>query len=214
MKPCCILGNYTTSEQIKVLKDFKEKKFNVLCATTVVEEGLDISACKLVVNFDSPDTTKSFIQRRGRARARGGLFIFLVPESKSSKDLLHLKSIQNQETEMNCLSQSLDSVDTDLLGKLIGTEQDVKVDHQVVIANKQDIIADNQEQKYATQLLYQYCQQLQPLELFKPQPIFITEKVSESPKLYSTSVLLPSAVPPSIRCCKGIYLLLELSSNN
>ncbi|KAL4181409.1 hypothetical protein AMTRI_Chr12g271070 [Amborella trichopoda] len=51
---------------------------NLLIATNVAEEGLDIQTCCLVVRYDMPETVASFIQSRGRARMQQSEYAFLV----------------------------------------------------------------------------------------------------------------------------------------
>lgn len=41
----------------------------ILVCTSVVEEGLDVPSCNCVIHFDTPSTTRSTLQRNGRARA-------------------------------------------------------------------------------------------------------------------------------------------------
>jgi endoribonuclease Dicer len=56
---------------------------NLLVATSVGEEGLDIQTCCLVVRFDLPETVSSFIQSRGRARMTKSKYVFLLERSSS-----------------------------------------------------------------------------------------------------------------------------------
>ena len=53
-------------------------QLNLLIATKVGEEGLDIQTCCLVIRFDLPETVSSFIQSRGRARMPQSKYVFLV----------------------------------------------------------------------------------------------------------------------------------------
>lgn len=53
-------------------------QLNLLVATKVGEEGLDIQTCCLVIRFDLPETLASFIQSRGRARMPQSEYAFLV----------------------------------------------------------------------------------------------------------------------------------------
>lgn len=57
-----VVGQNKQRDQIRTLVEFKAGRFNVLFATDVVEEGLDVRTCQLVVNFDIPSTLKSLIQ--------------------------------------------------------------------------------------------------------------------------------------------------------
>ncbi|KAJ1860662.1 Dicer-like protein 1, partial [Coemansia sp. RSA 2703] len=63
-----------------VLEDFASGHLNLIFATQVAEEGVDIQPCNLVIRFDMPNTTTSLIQSRGRARMAGSQFIVMVPE--------------------------------------------------------------------------------------------------------------------------------------
>lgn len=50
------------------IEKFKNNAINVLIATSVIEEGLDISTCNLVICLNEILNVKSFIQTKGRAR--------------------------------------------------------------------------------------------------------------------------------------------------
>ncbi|RAL58356.1 hypothetical protein DID88_005773 [Monilinia fructigena] len=65
------------SEQKDTLSDFKRRKIDILIATSVLEEGIDVRACNLVICFSKPENLKSFIQRRGRARQQDSKLILL-----------------------------------------------------------------------------------------------------------------------------------------
>ena len=55
----------------ETLQKFREGRVNVLVSTSVVEEGIDVPSCNLVIKFDFPQTFRSFVQSRGRARQKG-----------------------------------------------------------------------------------------------------------------------------------------------
>jgi len=71
--------------QMKTLAKFRTGEVNLLIATSVVEEGIDIPQCNMVICFDEPDNLKSFIQRRGRARLRKSKLVMMVEESSKSR---------------------------------------------------------------------------------------------------------------------------------
>ena len=69
-------------KQNDVLKKFRLREINVLVGTSVVEEGVDIPRCNLVVMFDFPQNFRAFVQSRGRGRAKGAKYVMLVPENE------------------------------------------------------------------------------------------------------------------------------------
>lgn len=62
------------------LDDFRVGKKNIIIATSVLEEGIDVSSCQTVICFDPPKNLISFVQRRGRARKKGSKYIVLLGE--------------------------------------------------------------------------------------------------------------------------------------
>lgn len=70
----------TPKNQIGVIEEFRSGNINLLLSTSVVEEGLDIPACHLVVCFSLPQNLKSFIQRRGRARRAKSTYVLMFEE--------------------------------------------------------------------------------------------------------------------------------------
>lgn len=71
---------FTQKKQIEVLDGFRSNEFNVLVATQVGEEGLDIPECNLVVFYDCVPSVVPHIQRRGRTgrRSPGRVVIFVA----------------------------------------------------------------------------------------------------------------------------------------
>ncbi len=71
---------FSQKKQIEVLDGFRNNEFNVLVATQVGEEGLDIPECNLVVFYDCVPSVVPYIQRRGRTgrHAPGRVVIFVA----------------------------------------------------------------------------------------------------------------------------------------
>ncbi|MBI2673447.1 DEAD/DEAH box helicase, partial [Candidatus Woesearchaeota archaeon] len=72
-------------EQIKILDEFKEGKYNVIVTTSIAEEGLDIVSVDLVVFYEPVPSAIRSIQRRGRTgRQSKGRVIIMI--TKGTRD--------------------------------------------------------------------------------------------------------------------------------
>jgi Fanconi anemia group M protein len=73
-------------EQVEILEKFRHGVFNVLCATNVAEEGLDIAECNLVIFYDNSASEIRLIQRMGRTGRSGkGKVVFLYTKGTSDE---------------------------------------------------------------------------------------------------------------------------------
>lgn len=71
---------FSQKKQVEILDGFRNNEFNVLVATQVGEEGLDIPECNLVIFYDCVPSVVPYIQRRGRTgrHAPGRVVIFVA----------------------------------------------------------------------------------------------------------------------------------------
>nr|XP_023020794.1 endoribonuclease Dicer-like [Leptinotarsa decemlineata] len=69
---------YGAKRNKRVLQAFTDKEINVLVASNVLEEGVDIPKCTLVIKYDRPEDYRSYIQSKGRARHRKSLYYIMV----------------------------------------------------------------------------------------------------------------------------------------
>ncbi len=66
-----IHADRTQAQRRTALAGFKSGKYRILVATDVAARGIDVNDIKLVVNFDLPDDSESYVHRIGRT-ARAG----------------------------------------------------------------------------------------------------------------------------------------------
>uniref|UniRef100_A0A1A8I4D8 ribonuclease III n=2 Tax=Nothobranchius TaxID=28779 RepID=A0A1A8I4D8_NOTKU len=84
-------------KQEEVLRKFRAHETNLLIATSIVEEGVDIPKCNLVVRFDLPADYRSYVQSKGRARAPVSNYIMLADSERTKsfeEDLTTYKAIE------------------------------------------------------------------------------------------------------------------------
>lgn len=63
----------------KVLDRFKRGEINLIIATSVLEEGIDLQECNLVISYDTPKTFRSYVQSKGRARMQNSQYVIMTP---------------------------------------------------------------------------------------------------------------------------------------
>ncbi|KAF4455429.1 hypothetical protein F53441_2218 [Fusarium austroafricanum] len=84
------------AQQIETIERFKRGEFNVLVATSIGEEGLDIGQVDLIVCYDSSASPIRMLQRMGRTgRKRAGNIVLLLMRGKEEDQFA--KSKDNYE---------------------------------------------------------------------------------------------------------------------
>ncbi|CAB1419892.1 unnamed protein product [Pleuronectes platessa] len=99
-------------KQEEVLRKFRAHETNLLIATSIVEEGVDIPKCNLVVRFDLPTEYRSYVQSKGRARAPVSNYIMLADSERTKafeEDLATYKAIE--KILRNKCSKSVEVID-------------------------------------------------------------------------------------------------------
>jgi len=86
-------------QQKKIIEDFSEGKINVLCATCIAEEGLDIPEVNTVIFYEPVPSAIRAIQRAGRtARLMKGKLIMLI--TKKTRDEAFFYVSKSRERQM------------------------------------------------------------------------------------------------------------------
>lgn len=61
------------------------RECNLLVGTSVLEEGIDIPKCNLVIHFNVPQAYRSYVQSKGRARAQDAYYILMIEEDRTAR---------------------------------------------------------------------------------------------------------------------------------
>ncbi|MCX8194784.1 MAG: helicase-related protein [Candidatus Micrarchaeota archaeon] len=89
----------TAEEQKKTIERFSRGEFDIMVATSIGEEGLDIPSVDTVIFFEPIPSEIRSIQRRGRAgRLRAGRVVVLI--AADTKDEAHFYSSRKKEERM------------------------------------------------------------------------------------------------------------------
>ena len=94
------ISGLSQKEQKKMIEEFSSGEINVLCATSIGEEGLDIPEVNMVIFYESVPSAIRKIQRSGRtARLMAGKLIMLI--TKSTRDETYYYVANAKEKKMH-----------------------------------------------------------------------------------------------------------------
>ncbi len=85
IRSAAIHGNKSQTARQKALGAFKEGKLKVLVATDIAARGIDVEDLALVVNYDLPNVSETYVHRigrTGRANASGIALSFCMAEER------------------------------------------------------------------------------------------------------------------------------------
>jgi len=118
-----IHGGMEQRDRLRVMNDFKQGYFRYLVATDVAARGIDIDNISLVINYDIPQDSESYVHRIGRTgrKSREGRAITFVTkyENKFLNDIqryigkeIPLKERPDEETVNNSKQEFVEKINT------------------------------------------------------------------------------------------------------
>ncbi|XP_034923676.1 endoribonuclease Dicer homolog 2 [Populus alba] len=180
------LQSQTRKIQNEIVEEFRKGMVNIIIATSILEEGLDVQSCNLVIRFDPSATVSSYIQSRGRARKQNSDYLLMVKRGDfstqarlenylASGDIMRRESLRHAYIPCSPLLGELD----DEFYRVEGTGAVVTLSSSV-------------------SLIYFYCSRLPSDRYFKPAPRCIIDKETMTCTLH-----LPKSSPVQTICVQG-----------
>ncbi|CAB4316121.1 unnamed protein product [Prunus armeniaca] len=153
------MQSQTRKKQNEIVEEFRNGMVNIIVATSILEEGLDVQSCNLVIRFDPSSTVCSFIQSRGRARMQNSDYVLMMKSGDrnthsrlqnylASGDIMRKESLLH--SSLPCTSLEIDLQDDDFY-RVESTGASLTLGSSI-------------------QLMYFYCSRLPSDGYFKPAP--------------------------------------------
>ncbi|KAL7586046.1 endoribonuclease Dicer homolog 2 [Lactuca sativa] len=191
-----LMQSQSRGVQNKIVDEFHKGIVNIIVATSILEEGLDVQKCNLVIRFDPASTVCSFIQSRGRARMQNSDFLLLVKSgdddtlNKVNNYLLSGKIMRDES--LSHASEPCGPLEKDLYDEVVYHVESTGATLRL---------------SSSISMVYFYCSRLPSDGYFKPYPRFVIDK-----ELKTCTIYFPKSCPlPSVHVSGPTKMLKQLA---
>lgn len=181
-----LLSNKNNS---KVLERFRRGEINLIITTSVLEEGIDLQECNLVIAYDEILTFRQYVQTKGRARMKNSHYVIMCADGMRNK-------LDNKIREYSEITRILRDY-------LIEKAVDRPAPHQDEIDKAAELQYNETFQtekgasvdyNSATALINRYCMAL-PQDVFTQPALQWSSKQDDKFRHHVVSLLLPIQSP-------------------
>ncbi|XP_025264753.1 endoribonuclease Dicer isoform X1 [Camponotus floridanus] len=177
----------------EVLQRFKTGSSNCIVATDIVDEGIDVPNCTLIIRYDLPMDFRGYVQSKGRARHSSSNYIVLMPDD----DRTFLERYKNYiHTEIQLKKSLMGQSDL----RMLPTDNDIS-SHLYVSEIKPYVVKRNNIESCITEIsainvVNMYCNTLMKSKFVHLVPIWKLDEVKNDDRiLFQISLKLPSISP-------------------
>ncbi|KYN08971.1 Endoribonuclease Dicer [Trachymyrmex cornetzi] len=176
----------------EVLQRFKNGSTNCIVATDVVDEGIDIPTCTLIIRYDMPTDFRGYVQSKGRARHNLSSYLILV-ENNDEDFLKKYHQYKNTEKKLKWILVGQNERPLPTQDDIVnGLYSDFDIEPYTV---KRGDVVESRLTEFATiDLINMYCAALLTSKFVYLVPVWKLDK-DDSKNMYRISLKLPNLSP-------------------
>lgn len=148
--------------QEEVLKRFRMHACNLLIGTSVLEEGIELPKCNLVVRWDPPNTYRSYVQCKGRARSQNAQHIIMIAPANTYTSVPVADSVPNHQIGSDKSECSDDDDEDDEVAMTATTVGDAVA---LMEAETETIVKRLAQYMHIEQILIAKCNNREPMSI-------------------------------------------------
>ncbi|XP_023246881.1 endoribonuclease Dicer [Copidosoma floridanum] len=200
----------------QALARFRSGIKNCLVATDVVDEGVDIPSCTLVIRYYAPMDFRAYIQSKGRARHSTSHFIILA-ENQKDYDSRYNNYVQTENFLRRMLHGNTDARSQPSAEEIAAVLYDYNIPPYRI--RKKDGSMSIITEQSSIQLVNSYCASLLKSQFIMLSPAWVlksrnTTKISEDCKEYSVEITLPPVSPLKETICGDYMESIDLAKRS
>ena len=180
-----------------ILEKFRsaEREVNLIVATEVLGEGVDVPQCHLVLCFDPPPQIKSFVQKRGRARHKDSKYVLMFDRIA---DTTKIKKWQLLEADLDQAFQLEESLWQQ--SKALEDRADPEADERQFRVEATGALLTHHN---ANAKLHHLCQSVRSQGWIDTRPRFSYEEMPSNE--VAAKVILPLCFEPDLRVTESSH---------
>ncbi|NHJ47152.1 MAG: DEAD/DEAH box helicase [Asgard group archaeon] len=136
----------TQKRQIAILESFRRDEFPVLVSTSVLEEGLDVDECNLVIFYESTPSAIRKIQRSGRTGRKKKGRVIILTTHHSGDTAAHFVS-NARERKMNRLLEDMRWLNKEIKKPQIDKRAFAPKTENQATSDKTELVNENPEKQ-------------------------------------------------------------------
>ncbi|XP_011300777.1 endoribonuclease Dicer [Fopius arisanus] len=172
---------------------FRNGLSNILISTDVLDEGIDIPLCSLVVRYDLSTDFRSYVQSKGRARSSRSNYVMMISSTDAQKERLQHQTYSRTEAILRTyLTGNTDARSLPIPDELKKFLYSTEIEPYVIVGSNGQLSSISDIS--AISLVHRYCTKLCGSKFVRCIPTVKNHKTNDEQK-FLVSITMPITSP-------------------